>query len=70
MVEGADKFIEAIQHVTALGRSASLDDVAHAVMFLAGEDAGYLTGIDLPVDGGFSALGVYRQVWRRATGRA
>ena len=27
-----------------------------------------LTGIDLPVDGGFTELGVYRQVWRRATG--
>jgi NAD(P)-dependent dehydrogenase (short-subunit alcohol dehydrogenase family) len=69
MVEGADKFVEAMEHVTALERSASLDDVAHAVMFLASEAAGYLTGIDLPVDGGFTELGVYRQVWRRATGR-
>lgn len=69
MVEGADKFVEAMEHVTALERSASLDDVAQAVMFLASEEAGYLTGIDLPVDGGFTELGVYRQVWRRATGR-
>ncbi len=69
MVEGADKFVEAMEHVTALERSASLEDVAHAVMFLAGEEAGYLTGLDLPVDGGFTELGVYRQVWRRATGR-
>jgi len=70
MVAGADKFVEAMEHVTALERSASLDDVAHAVMFLASEEAGYLTGIDLPVDGGFTELGVYRQVWRRATGKA
>ena len=69
MVEGADKFVEAMEHVTALERSASLDDVAHAVMFLASEAGGYLTGIDLPVDGGFTELGIYRQVWRRATGR-
>ncbi len=69
MVEGADKFVEAMEHVTALERSASLDDVANAVMFLASDAAGYLTGIDLPVDGGFTELGVYRQVWRRATGR-
>jgi len=69
MVEGADKFVEAMEHVTALERSATLEDVAHAVMFLASEDAGYLTGLDLPVDGGFTELGVYRQVWRRATGR-
>jgi len=70
MVAGAEKFVEAMEHVTALERSASLDDVAHAVMFLASEEAGYLTGIDLPVDGGFTELGVYRQVWRRATGKA
>lgn len=69
MVAGADKFVEAMEHVTALERSASLDDVARAVMFLSSEEADYLTGIDLPVDGGFTELGVYRQVWRRATGR-
>jgi len=38
-------------------------------MFLASDEAGYLTGLDLPVDGGFTELGTYRQVWRRATGR-
>ena len=70
MVAGADKFVEAMEYVTALGRSASLADVAHAVMFLASDEAGYLTGLDLPVDGGFTALGTYRQVWRRATGKA
>ena len=70
MVAGADKFIEAMEYVTALERSASLEDVAHAVMFLASDEAGYLTGLDLPVDGGFTELGVYRQVWRRATGKA
>ena len=42
MVEGADKFVEAMEHVTALERSASVDDVAQAVMFLAGAEAGYL----------------------------
>jgi hypothetical protein len=31
--------------------------------------AGHLTGLDLPVDGGFTELGTYRQVWRRATGK-
>ena len=70
MVEGADAFVEAMEYVTALKRSASLEDLAHAVTFLASDQAGYLTGLDLPVDGGFTELGVYRQVWRRATGKA
>ena len=70
MVEGADKFVEAMESMSALKGSASLEDVAHAVMFLASDEAGYLTGLDLPVDGGFTELGTYRQVWRRATGKA
>ena len=70
MVAGADKFVEAMEHMTAMERSATLEEVAHAVMFLASDQASYLTGIDLPVDGGFTALGTYRQMWRRATGKA
>ena len=66
MVEGSDAFVEAMTQVTALNRPATAEDVAHCVVFLAGDDARYLTGIDLPVDGGFTALGVYREVWKRA----
>jgi NAD(P)-dependent dehydrogenase (short-subunit alcohol dehydrogenase family) len=69
MTEGADKFVEAMEYMSALKGSAPVEDIAHAVMFLASDEAGYLTGLDLPVDGGFTDLGTYRQVWRRATGR-
>ena len=31
------------------------EDVARAAVFLASEDAGYITGVPLPVDGGYSA---------------
>ncbi len=66
MVEGSDAFVEAMTEVTALDRAATAEDVARCVVFLASEEAGYLTGIDLPVDGGFTALGVYREVWKKA----
>lgn len=39
----------------ALGRPAMPDDVAPAVLFLASDDARYITGAILPVDGGTSA---------------
>ena len=31
------------------------EDIAKAVVFLASEDAGYVTGVALPVDGGYTA---------------
>lgn len=35
-----------------LGRFGATDDVAAAVRFLASDDAGYITGAQIPVDGG------------------
>ena len=35
-----------------LGRLASADEVAGVVAFLAGDDAAYITGAVIPVDGG------------------
>lgn len=35
-----------------LGRTGAVDEVAHAVAFLASERAGYITGVSLPVNGG------------------
>lgn len=38
-----------------MGRWGQPADVARAVAFLASDDAGYITGVTLPVDGGYSA---------------
>lgn len=37
------------------GRVGSVDDVASAALFLASEDAGFITGHNLVVDGGYTA---------------
>jgi NAD(P)-dependent dehydrogenase (short-subunit alcohol dehydrogenase family) len=38
-----------------LGRMGSAWDIAHAVLFLCGDEAAYITGLTLPVDGGATA---------------
>lgn len=40
---------------TALGRIGEPEDVAPAFLFLASDDARYITGVTLPVDGGTTA---------------
>ncbi|MET7358315.1 SDR family oxidoreductase [Streptomyces sp. NPDC005562] len=48
-------FAEPQKNNTALGRFGSADEVASLVGYLAGDDAAYLTGAELAVDGGHSA---------------
>jgi 3-oxoacyl-[acyl-carrier protein] reductase len=40
-----------------LGRAARAEEVANAVMYLCSDAASFVTGVDLPVDGGYSMLG-------------
>lgn len=40
-----------------LGRVADPEEVARAVLFLCSDDASFITGTDLAVDGGLSAMG-------------
>jgi len=40
-----------------LGRVGDPDEVAQGVLFLCSRQASFITGADLPIDGGYSALG-------------
>lgn len=43
-----DDYIEGMP----LGRVGQVDDIAEAVRFLAGPESGWITGVNLPIDGG------------------
>lgn len=56
--EQAERFIAS---KTALGRMGEPDDVAGVVVFLASDDAAYVTGAELSVDGGASASSGFKE---------
>lgn len=53
-VEAAKAAEERYVSAVPLGRLVQAHEVAHAVLWLASEESGFVTGIELPVDGGFT----------------
>jgi len=49
------EFADAMRELTATGHYGRPDDIASAVAYLAGTDAGSITGISWNIDGGFAA---------------
>ncbi|PTR10640.1 3-oxoacyl-[acyl-carrier protein] reductase [Nitrosospira sp. Nsp5] len=48
-------FAEMLRKVMALPRYGSVDEIAAMVAYLAGPEAGFVTGASLAIDGGFTA---------------
>jgi NAD(P)-dependent dehydrogenase (short-subunit alcohol dehydrogenase family) len=51
--EQLPRFLEGALRKIPMGRLARPEDIAGAALFLVSEQAGYITGVTLPVDGGY-----------------
>jgi NAD(P)-dependent dehydrogenase (short-subunit alcohol dehydrogenase family) len=54
--EAGEKSMETISNGIPLARFGTPDEIAKAVVFLASDDASYITGTELFVDGGFAQV--------------
>ena len=54
--EAVDRMLDYLQSNSPAGRVGSSEDVANAVLFLASDNATYITGVQLLVDGGISKV--------------
>ncbi len=54
--EQADEFLANVREANVLDRIGNPNEVANVVTFLVSESASYITGTDIRVDGGFTAV--------------
>jgi meso-butanediol dehydrogenase / (S,S)-butanediol dehydrogenase / diacetyl reductase len=54
-LEKIEAVLEAFRDRLPIGRAATPDEVAGVIAFLASDDAGFINGVNLPVDGGLQA---------------
>ena len=52
---GGPEYLEAVKAAHPMGRLGEPSEVAKAILFLASDEASFITGAILPVDGGFLA---------------
>ena len=55
-MKGAQDFEKGAVSITPMGRGAKLEEIAYGVLFLAADESSYITGSELIIDGGLTAL--------------
>jgi 3alpha(or 20beta)-hydroxysteroid dehydrogenase len=60
---GDPRFFETHVSLTPQGRAGTVDEIARVARFLLSDDSSYVTGVEIPVDGGFTAHGGSKPVF-------
>jgi NAD(P)-dependent dehydrogenase (short-subunit alcohol dehydrogenase family) len=70
IIDTASPFFQELRAMTPLGRPGRAEELAQVALFLASDQSSFITGADIPVDGGLSDFGAYAEIWRRAKAEA
>lgn len=62
LLDGADQFVASSLRSVPMQRVAAPSEVASVVRFLLSEDAAYVTGAELLIDGAMTAAGMYKRI--------
>ncbi|MBW2148975.1 MAG: 3-oxoacyl-ACP reductase FabG [Deltaproteobacteria bacterium] len=52
---GNSEFVSAVKNIYPLSRWAQPEEVANLILFLASDEASFISGVTIPIDGGFAA---------------
>ena len=55
-VADAEGFLQRVRDANTLGRIGTAEEIGNVIVFLASTNASYITGTDIVVDGGFTAV--------------
>ena len=64
MIRSNQALYQALQGITPMGHMAAPGQIAEVLMFLLGPDSSFVTGADIPVDGGIAGAGTFSPVAR------
>jgi NAD(P)-dependent dehydrogenase (short-subunit alcohol dehydrogenase family) len=53
--DAADEFVDRVMRRIPMGRLAKPEEIARPILFLASDDAAFITGSELVIDGGHLA---------------